>query len=154
MIEPVMVNVIIGPDPDRAFDLFTRRIADWWPLETHSLGASDNQKTPEAVVMEPFTGGRIFEISQEGVEKLWGSVTEWDPGRHVAFTWHVGRVPENGTRVSVQFQQADAGGTLITLTHDNWHVLGAEAQEQRNGYAEGWVALLNDQFLTYTANNP
>ena len=103
MIEPVVVDVTIQRDPAKAFELFTSRIADWWPLETHSLGASE-QKTPATVVMEPHAGGRIYEVSDDGIERMWGSVTDWKPGDHVAFTWHVGRAPESGTNVSVLFR--------------------------------------------------
>ncbi len=153
MIEPVIVNVTIDREPGQVFDLFTRRIGEWWPLETHSLGASDN-RTPKTVIMEPHIDGRIFEVSDDGVERLWGSVTEWDPGNNLAFTWHVGRAPESGTQVSVAFRRTDTGGTHITLTHDNWQVLGAEAEELHKSYSTGWPALLNDVFLPYAAGNP
>ena len=149
MIEPVVVDVTINREPAEAFDLFTRRIAEWWPLETHSLGASGNGGRPETVVMEPHVGGLIYEISPDGERQPWGSVTAWEPGVHVAFTWHVGRAPESGTHVSVNFRPADAGGTHMTLTHDNWHVLGAEAEEQRERYLTGWTGLLNDLFLPF-----
>lgn len=153
MIEPVIVDVKIEKAPGKVFDLFTRRMAEWWPLETHSLGASDD-RPPKLVIMEPHVGGRIYEVSENGAEHLWGSVTEWDPDRRIAFTWHVGRAPENGTHVTVDFQQTDTGGTHITLKHDNWHVLGEEADEQRDGYSKGWPALLNDIFIPFVSTNP
>jgi len=149
MIEPVVVDVTINRKPAEAFELFTRRIAGWWPLETHSLGASDNGGGPETVVMEPHVAGRIYELSPDGAERLWGSVTAWEPGVLVAFTWHVGRAPESGTHVTVRFQPADAGGTHITLTHDNWHMLGEEGPELRGRYLTGWTGLLNDRFAPF-----
>lgn len=152
MIEPVIVEVMVDKAPGKVFDLFTRRITEWWPLETHSLGASD-EEPPKMVVMEPHVDGRIYEVSQDGTERLWGSVVAWDPGEHIAFTWHVGRAPEMGTQVSVRFQRTDSGGTHITLKHDNWHNLGEEAEEQREGYSTGWPALLNDIFLPFASAN-
>ncbi|MCR9134991.1 MAG: SRPBCC domain-containing protein [Alphaproteobacteria bacterium] len=152
MIEPVVVELTIDRPPGKVFELFTRRITEWWPLETHSLGASD-EKPPQMVVMEPHVEGRIYEVSQDGAQRLWGSVIAWEPGTHVAFTWHVGREPERGTQVSVRFQLTDSGGTHITLRHDNWHRLGDEAEEQRQGYETGWPALLNDDFLPFVSAN-
>ena len=87
--------------------------------------------------MEPHEGGRIYEVLEDGVERLWGSVTDWKPGDQVAFTWHVGRAPKSGTQVSVLFRPDDTGGTRITLTHDNWHVLGDDAQKVRDQYSGG-----------------
>ena len=148
MIDPVVVDVTIQREPEKAFELFTSRIADWWPLDTHSLGAAD-KKRPATVVMEPHEGGRIYEVSDDGVERIWGSVTDWRPGDHVAFTWHVGRAPEDATKISVKFRPADSGGTHITLTHDNWHALGDEARSMRDQYSAGWTGLLNDNFLPF-----
>lgn len=152
MIEPVIVELTIEKPPARVFELFARRITEWWPLETHSLGASDGQP-PKMVVMEPHIDGRIFEVSEDGVERQWGTVTAWEPGKHIAFTWHVGRAPEGATRVSVRFQQSDTGGTHLTLRHENWHMLGDDADEQREGYATGWPALLNGQFRSFAVDN-
>ncbi len=149
MIDPVVVDVFIKRDPATAFELFTGRIADWWPLQTHSLGASREDNPVKTVILEPHVGGRIYEIAQNGLEEPWGAITDWQPGEYVAFTWHVGRDPEAATRVSVRFQPSDTGGTHIKLTHDNWHVLGDEGSKLREGYAAGWHGIFNDEFVPY-----
>ena len=111
MIDPVVVDVTIQREPEKAFELFTSRIADWWPLDTHSLGAAD-KKLPATVVMEPHEGGRIYEVSDDGIERIWGSVTDWRPGDHVAFTWHVGRAP----RMPPRYQSSFGRPTPAVLT--------------------------------------
>ena len=147
-IEPVVVEISISKRPEAAFELFTLRVAEWWPLHTHSLGAYE-QETPQSAIMEPHVGGRIIEVSPDGKERLWGSITAWEPGEFLSFTWHVGRPPENATTVSVTFRPSDIGGTQITLVHDNWQALGDEGPEQRDQYASGWADLLNNCFLPF-----
>lgn len=149
MNDPVVVEVAVKREPQMAFDLFARRIADWWPLTTHSLGASRSVNPAKTVILEPHAGGRIYEIAEDGSEEAWGTVTDWQPGEFIAFTWHVGRAPDLATRVSVHFRRGDAGGTLMTLTHDNWQALGDEASGVRAQYATGWHAMLNDIFIPF-----
>ena len=72
MIEPEVVDVTIQRYPAKAFELFTSRLADWWPLDTHSLGASE-KKIPATVIMEPHTGGRIYEVSPMTVSNACGA---------------------------------------------------------------------------------
>ena len=37
-IEPVRKSVTVPARPQRAFELFTAHIHEWWPLATHSIG--------------------------------------------------------------------------------------------------------------------
>ena len=39
MIDPIEKTLVVPLTPDRAFDLFTNRMASWWPLDKHSLSA-------------------------------------------------------------------------------------------------------------------
>src|SRR6266699_3405968 len=38
-VEPVRKSVTVPAAPQRAFELFTGHIQEWWPLGTHSVGA-------------------------------------------------------------------------------------------------------------------
>ena len=40
---------------------------------------------------------------------VWGTVTNWEPGRRVAFTWHPGNDVEQATHVEVSFTGTDQG---------------------------------------------
>ena len=94
-IEPVRRTVRVDCTPARAFELFTDTIGRWWPLATHSLGG----ERAVDVRFEPWEGGRLFEIDADGAESEWGTVRTWQPGRALAFSWHVGRSPDLATTV-------------------------------------------------------
>ena len=40
-VEPVRKSVTVPATPQRAFELFTAHMQEWWPLRTHSVGAED-----------------------------------------------------------------------------------------------------------------
>src|ERR1700757_4737 len=57
---------------ERAFAVFTENMEAWWPA-THHVA-----KQPfAAIVVEPRTGGRWFEIAADGTECDWGRVLAW-----------------------------------------------------------------------------
>ena len=39
--EAIRKTVLVDFTPEEAFDLFTARIASWWPVRTHSYGGDD-----------------------------------------------------------------------------------------------------------------
>ena len=60
-------------------------------------------------------------------------------------TWHVGRPEDQASRVHVGFD-AVADGTRVTLTHDNWQALGAEATAIRASYQSGWERVFRTRY--------
>ena len=38
MTEAIRKTVLVDFTPEEAFELFTTRIASWWPVRTHSYG--------------------------------------------------------------------------------------------------------------------
>lgn len=105
--EPVEQSVHVDCPPEEAFQLFTGRFADWWPF------AGNCQ-------LEPWPGGKLSEATPHGEEIRLGSITEWDPPRRLAFTWHPDPRRDDDQSVTVDFL-VEAGGTRVTLTHHNWH---------------------------------
>ena len=69
LTEAIRKTVLVDFTPEEAFDLFTARIASWWPVRTHSYGGDD----VKTVVLEPHVGGRLYEVTDAG-EQDWGSV--------------------------------------------------------------------------------
>ena len=55
--------------PERAWEVFTAQMADWWPLHTHSIAAFDGS-APDELVVEPGVGGEIYEQTG-GVRRHW-----------------------------------------------------------------------------------
>jgi hypothetical protein len=143
-VEPIVKSIAVPWSAEDAFRRFTSEIGSWWPLETHSL-FGDKTVT---VTMEGREGGRLFETDVDGNTRLWGSVTAWQPSEFVAFTWHLDRDPATTQRIEVRFSAADEG-TVVELTHRDWHVFGEQASEQRSYYAGGWDGVLG----RYTATS-
>ena len=84
---PIRKTVTVPVTPQCAFELFTARIGEWWPLATHSVG----EDQALGVVFGEGIGGRIVESLADGTTSVWGTITGWDPPRSVAYTWHAGR---------------------------------------------------------------
>jgi len=71
----VRKTVTVDASPEWAFEVFTQRLADWWPLDTHHIAEKDAVDAR----FEPFQGGRFCEIAADGSETQWGTVSVWDP---------------------------------------------------------------------------
>ena len=140
-LAPIVVEVVVPCPPDRAFDYFTRDIARWWPLASHSCALADAID----VAFEPRVGGRLVERTRRGDIHLWGEVSAWQPGERVAFTWHPGRDASAATSVDVRFA-AQSGGTRVTLTHGGWDRRESGARDK---YATGWQLVFAQRYAAY-----
>ena len=137
MLTPIRKTITVGWDQAQAFRRFTREIGAWWPLRSHSVG----QGRAETVVFGEGLGGRIVEKIRGREECTWGTVTAWDPPRHVAFTWHPGDEPGRATQVELTFESVPQG-TRLVLVHSRWEALGALGRMARRGYPIGWAYVL------------
>ena len=96
----------VAVSPERAWEVFTAQMADWWPLHTHSIAAFEGS-VPERLVLEPGVGGEIYEETG-GVRRHWARIDGWEPPHRLSYTWHVN--PENPpTNVTVTFEPVDGG---------------------------------------------
>ena len=142
-VEPVRRSVTVARGVEDAFRVFTEGIATWWPLQTHSIEgmASEGAKAPETVVLEGHVGGRLYERMTTGDDGYWGTVTQWEPPHRVVIEWKVNPNAIAPTELEVSFTPEGAG-TRVDLVHRGWERLGAEAEEARASYADGWVGVL------------
>jgi uncharacterized protein YndB with AHSA1/START domain len=140
-VAPVRKSTVVRRKPEEAFSIFTERFSSWWPYKTHSM----SKDGAASVAMEPKVGGKLYEISDQGERKEWGSVLSFDPPRGFVTTWHPGMDPENPTELEIRFT-AVPEGTRVDLEHRNWERLGAKAAESRKGYDEGWVEVFERRF--------
>jgi uncharacterized protein YndB with AHSA1/START domain len=136
-LAPVVKTVLVAAEPARAFEVFTSRFGDWWPLATHSV---DGAKA-KGVVLDCCEGGEVVETTGDGSREVWGTVVEWEPPERLALTWHPGQPAEEATRVEVAFA-AEGTSTRVTLTHSGWDGRSAGA-EARASYDSGWNAVLD-----------
>jgi hypothetical protein len=145
-LAPIVVKVAVPCAPERAFACFTRDIARWWPRATHSVSEAACQD----VAIEPRIGGAIVETADNGTRHPWGTITRWEPGAALAFSWHPGRTDETAQWVEILFAPTTTG-TLVTLTQGGWEALGEMAAKARGGYNTGWTMILGDLYAAYCA---
>lgn len=132
-IAPVVRNVIVSASPDAAYEAWTDRIGDWWPLSRFSVFEKDNSVA--------FIEDEIVETSSTGETSVWGRVLQSNPPASLTFTWHPGRGPEMASTVAVDFVPIAEGRTLVRLTHSGWEIFDDPAAG-RNEYRNGWPAVL------------
>lgn len=141
-LEPIRKSVVVRRTPDEAFEIFTARLATWWPLNRFSIHQAD----AASCGIEPRLGGEVFEVARDGARAVWGRVIAWEPPRMFAMTWHPGRAAESAQEVEVHFLPS-ADGTRVELEHRGWAKLGAEAEESRKGYDGGWAIVFESCFV-------
>lgn len=144
-VPPLRREVIVDADRDVAFAVFTERIGQWWPVDVHSVHGAG----ATVAFVDPGVGARIVESKDGAPDAVWGTVSHWEPGELVAFTWHPGNGPASASRVEVRFEEAD-GKTLVVLEHSGWEVFGEEAAQAREEYDHGWPTVL-DSFVADVA---
>lgn len=135
-------RAFVKQTPAAAFELFTARMADWWPLDTHSVGL----RASHTVTFEPGVGGRIVETTADGDTAVWGTVLAWEPPALVRFTWHPGTPAETATEVEVTFAEAP-DGTTVELVHSGWD-RRPDGHDARENYDSGWD-LVFGRFATH-----
>jgi hypothetical protein len=127
--------------PAAAFALFTRDLARWWPLSTHSCGGAD----AVGASFDGRVGGEVAEVTRDGRRHVWGTLTAWEPPRRFAMSWHPGTDPAQATRVEVRFGTAADGGTILDLRHDGWEAR-PDGEQVGGRYDSGWDVVL-DRFV-------
>lgn len=144
--DPIVLAIDLAVPAENAYEAFTRRFGDWWPVVTHSL--SRNAATRCRLDSTP--GGAVDEFAPDGARHVWGRVLEVEPGRRIRFSWHPGREPETAQWIEVVFEQAH-GGSRATLTHGGWEALGEIGPLLRQEYVPGWRYVLAELFGGYLA---
>ena len=137
-LEPLRKSVRVACGVETAFELFTSRIGQWWPLQAGYSVFGDESAT---CIMEPEAGGSISEIAKDGRRSVWGRIVEWNPPHGLSFTWFPGRTEDTAQTVELRFTP-DGGGTRLDLEHRDWQTLGTKAAETRDGYSGGWEFVL------------
>ncbi len=136
-VPPLRREVLVDADRDLAFTVFTDRIGAWWPLGGHSVHGEGGSVR----FVDPGVGARIVESKEGAEDSVWGTVTRWEPGVLVAFTWHPGNGDAAASHVRVTFEETE-GKTLVTLEHAGWEIFGDQAAQAREEYDHGWPVVL------------
>ncbi|WP_309115839.1 SRPBCC family protein [Saccharothrix sp.] len=138
-------SVTVRATPDRAFEVFVTKFADWWPLSSHHIGESD----AATATIEPFEGGRWFERGVDGSECDWGAVLAYEPPTRLLLSWHLdGRWsydpdPARASEVELTFEPEGAT-TVVTLVHRHFerHAVDPGRIAKQVAGGGGWGGLL------------
>jgi uncharacterized protein YndB with AHSA1/START domain len=137
VIEPIRLSFEVRCPADHAFEVWTSRIAQWWPADHTASGEAD-----ATVVLEGHEGGRIFERTTSGTEHEWGEVTIWEPPTRLGYLWHLRRDRADATEVEIRFIARGDANTRVEIEHRRWEALGAEGETWRDRNRGGWATLL------------
>jgi uncharacterized protein YndB with AHSA1/START domain len=137
MTEPIQISFDVDCPVAHAFEVWTERIANWWP-RSHTVSAEAGTD----VVPERHVGGRIYERTKGGNEHEWGEVTAFEPPRRLSYLWHIRRDRADATEVQISFTSVDASTTRVEIEHRGWERLGAQAESWRDRNCAAWDTLL------------
>ena len=139
---PVRKSIFVNAPQARAFEVFTGGIGRWWP-KSHKIGQSDLERP----VIEPFAGGRWYELDVDGSECEIGKVAAWEPPSRLLLIWQLTPEftfdPDLVTEVEVTFAP-EGEGTRVDLEHRHIERMGEKADAMRESVSGpgGWPALL------------
>jgi uncharacterized protein YndB with AHSA1/START domain len=139
----VKKSIDVTSSPATAFQVFTEKMTDWWPLGTHHIG----KFTATKAVMEPRVGGRWYEVGDAGQECDWGKVLVWEPPSRLVLSWEITCDWKHDaalhTEVEVRFTKTPKG-TRVDLEHRMLERYGDKAEEMRGIFDSkgGWNSLL------------
>ena len=119
--EAIRKTVVVDFAPAEAFELFTARIASWWPVGTHSYAGDEVQE----VVLEPRVGGRLYERDGRGRAGLGPRARV---GSAAAASSSTGTSARRAAReVEVTFE-AEGPGSRVVLEHRGFGALDARGE--------------------------
>ena len=139
MSDKARVVVRIAALREQTFEVFTREVDSWWRRgRRYRLGEGS------VMVLEPRLGGRFFERVGDR-EHLMGTVTSWEPPRHLVITWRAVNFTDAdpSTEIDVSFDRAigQAGeGTLVTIEHRGFQRVRADHPVRHGQASAAFIA--------------
>jgi uncharacterized protein YndB with AHSA1/START domain len=152
MSEAIRKTIVVETSQARAFKVFTERLDRWWPRE-YKIGATAMKRA----VMETKSGGRWYEIGEDGAECNWGRVVAYEPPARVLLTWQINAQWQADekvlTELEVKFIAEGEKRTRVELEHRHLERLGPGAEEIKKTFDSefGWAGIL-ERFKAETAN--
>lgn len=143
MVEPVRRQVVVGCSQQRAFEVFTGRMTDWWPKE-HHIGSAPIDE----VIVEPREGGRWYTRHTDGSESSTGYVATWAPFERVVLTWQINAEWKYDvglvTHVELRFVAEGPDRTRVEFEHRDLDRYGADAEKMHQTFEQpgAWEGVL------------
>ena len=147
----IHVNVPI----EKAFKVFTERMAAWWPATHHIAKEAFTE-----IIVEPRPGGRWYERDAKGNACEWGQVVVWEPPRKLVTTWQLqpdfkyNPDPSLASEVALEFIAEGPEATRVELEHRRLERHGAGWQELRKAVDApgGWTLVLGQYVEAFKGN--
>jgi hypothetical protein len=130
----IVKSVVLPLAPIAAFELFTRKIGEWWPADRRHT----QDPTSEIFLLE---SGRFYERARDGREVELGYVRSWELPKRILLDFFIATGPEKPTEVEIAFA-ADGGGTRVTVTHRPKPASEALWTERAPRYERSWDVVL------------
>ena len=147
MPSSVLVALRVATTPERAFEVFTSEIGDWW---RPNLLFRFTPKGTGRLSLEAHEGGRLLETYGDGSSFEIGQVRVWQPPERLVLSWRQASFAlEQETEVHVSFEPA-GDETRVTVRHYGWDAI-PPSSAAKHGFpnqvfslrqAEYWRALL------------
>lgn len=141
-VPPIVKTVTVRCAPATAFRVFTVDIGRWYPLATASINQAVDCR------LEPYVGGRLYEVGVDGQETLWGRVLDWSPPHALALSWQIRCSDEEAQRIDISFR-AVSDGTEVKLVHSGWEKLKVDGSAMRDKYNGGWGEIFERRFKAF-----
>ena len=137
-LAPLRLSVTVACSAEEAFELFTSRMAEWWPLDVASYGGGRAKE----IFLEPYVGGRFFERFVDGDELQVGRVIDCKPPERIVFTWSTADW-QGETEVDVTFRALADMATQVDLEHRGFERIGPLAPDVAAKFRGGWPTVLD-----------
>ncbi len=133
----VRSRVLVARPRDHVFEEFVRRTGRWWPLREQAMAPA----LAADVRIDPWEGGALAEVWDDGTEHPWGTLVRWRPPCELVVDW---TAHDDGatTTLTVRFLEASWVTSWVEVRHDGWSALGAEAPAIRESYQVAWPRVL------------
>jgi uncharacterized protein YndB with AHSA1/START domain len=149
------LSIEVAVSVDRAFEVFTTEFDSIKPREHNMLGEPIAE-----TVLEPTSGGRLYDRGASGATCDWGRVLTFDPPNRLVLAWDISprwqlETDRNRTsEVEITFTAIDATNTRVDLEHRNLDRHGDGWQGLRAGLEapEGWPLYLERYAKLLTAS--
>jgi len=139
-IAPIHRTIEVAVPPERAFELFSSRMHDWWPMG-HSI--SDDPRV--GIEMEAHVDGWWGQIGENGTRAQWGKVLAWNPPGQLLLAWQISEEwqfdPALVTELELTFTPIGMN-TLVTLEHRNLERFGESAEKIAEQLRNGWPGVV------------
>jgi len=148
-LPPIRSTFVVPLTQPRAFELFVRKLPEWWPLTQRSVF----RERAVSCHVEAEPGGRLFERGSDGSEVLWGKITQLEEPTRVVFSWHPGAPEKLATEIEVRFVAEGHGAlgarageprgfTRVVLEQRGWERLGERSGFVRGLFEKTWGSVL------------